>query len=96
MTANSGMGASRSPVYMLRSFNPHIQERISMAPRHRMVWKHAQDTKPIYGTWFPKSFDLSKYVPKMNASCPHWQFWIETEPSWSEVDTSTEDTEIVE
>ena len=66
-----------------------------MAPRHRIAWKSKTTSETGRGNWFDRSTDLAPVVAKMNRNYPWLHHWIETEPSWSEVDTSCEDTEIV-
>jgi len=66
-----------------------------MAPRHRIAWKSKVTGETRQGNWFDRSTDLAPVVANMNRVYPWLHHWIEIEPSWAEVDTSTEDTEIV-
>lgn len=67
-----------------------------MAPRHRIAWKSRLTDYSDHGDWYDATVDLSDTVATMNRRWPELHHWIETEPSWAEVDTSTEDTEIIQ
>lgn len=67
-----------------------------MAPRHRIAWKSKVTGETGNGRWCSALENLSETVATMNRLWPEFHHWIETEPSWTEVDTSCEDTEIVQ
>ena len=66
-----------------------------MAPRKRIAWKMRTNGKSGHGNWFEPSTDLVAIVAKMNRNYPWIDHWIEYE-SWTEIDTSAEDTEIID
>lgn len=67
-----------------------------MAPRHRIAWKSKVTGETGHGRWYDTPEDLAATVAACNKIWPELHHWIETEPSWTEVDTSTEDTEIIQ
>ena len=67
-----------------------------MAPRQRIAWKSRLTDYSGHGEWHDATVDLGVAIRLANKAFPDILHWIETEPSWTEVDTSTEDTEIIE
>lgn len=64
--------------------------------RHRIAWRSKTTGETGHGRWHATSEDLADTVAAANKVWPELHHWIETEPSWTEIDTSTEDTEIVD
>lgn len=68
-----------------------------MTSRHRIAWKSKVTGYSGHGEWHPVDdiVDGKRWADMLNEAFPDIHHWIETEPSWTEVDTSCEDTEIV-
>lgn len=64
--------------------------------RRRIAWKSKTTGYSGHGEWHDERKPLDDWLEVISAIFPDIHHWVETEPSWTELDTSTEDTEIVE
>lgn len=65
-----------------------------MAPRQRIAWKSKITGHSGNGPWLEPDVNLRRIIDALNREQPDIHHWIEYE-SWTEIDTSIEDTEIV-